>query len=331
MPNQPFRIGVLGAARITPNALIHPARRVATVEVAAMAARDPAKARAFAAKHGIPHVHDSYAALLADPTIDAIYNPLPNHLHAEWTIRALEAGKHVLCEKPLAANAAEAEQMTQTATATGFVLMEAFHTLYHPLAARMKAIIDSGELGKLRHVNVHFCTLMWRWWDIRLRYDLAGGATMDLGCYAIRLLRFLLGSEPEVVRAQAHCVTPQVDRWMTADLRFPHAVTASFTCAFWSSNLIRITAQVVGEQGELHVINPILPHLYHRLQVQTANGTRTEKVPGDSTYTYQLRAFVDAVRGTSPLLTAGRDGVANLRVIEAVYAKAGLKPRGFVT
>lgn len=330
LSNQPLRIGTLGAARITPNALIHPARQVDNVEVAAVAAREPATARAFAAKHGIPQVYDSYAALLADPTIAAIYNPLPNNLHAEWTIRALEAGKHVLCEKPLAANTTEAEQMAETAATTGLVLMEAFHTLYHPLATRMKAIIDSGELGKVRHVDVQFCTLLWRWWDIRLRYDLAGGATMDLGCYAIRLLRFLLGSEPEVVQAQAHCVARQVDRWMTASLRFPNAVTASFTCAFWSSNLIRITAHVVGELGEMHVLNPILPQLYHRLQVQTANGTRTEKAPGDSTYTYQLRAFVAAVQGQETLLTAGNDGVANMRVIDAVYAKAGLLPRGVV-
>lgn len=328
MSNHLLRIGALGAARITPNALIHPARQVEAVTVAAIAARDPAKAWAFAAKHGIPQVYDSYAALLADPAIDAIYNPLPNNLHAEWTIRALEAGKHVLCEKPLAANATEAEAMAQTAERTGLVLMEAFHTLYHPLAARMKAIIDSGELGQIRHIDVQFCSLMWRWWDIRLRYDLAGGATMDLGCYAIRLLRFLAGAEPEVVRAQAHCVTPQLDRWMSADLRFPGGISGSFTCAFWSRKLFRITARVTGATGEMIVLNPMLPQLYHRLQVRTAAGIRTERHPGDSTYTYQLRAFVAAVQGRAPLRTDGWDGLANMSVIDAVYAKAGLQRRG---
>ena len=328
MGTQPLRIGTLGSARITPNALIYPARQIADVTVAAIAARDPAKARAFAANHSIPQVYDSYAALLADPTIDAIYNPLPNNLHAEWTIRALEAGKHVLCEKPLAANAGEAEQMAQTAERTGLVLMEAFHTIYHPLATRMKAIIASGELGKLRHIDVQFCTLMWRWWDIRLHYELAGGATMDLGCYAIRLLRFLAGAEPEVIHAQAQTSSPQLDRWMRADLRFPNDITGSFTCAFWSTKLIRITARVTGEAGEMQVLNPILPQLYHRLQVRTAAGTRTERHPGDSTYTYQLRAFVAAIRGQRPLLTDGRDGVANMRVIDAVYEKAGLQRRG---
>lgn len=328
MDNHLLRIGTLGAARITPRALIDPARQVGLVAVMAIAARDPAKARAFADKQGIPQVHDSYAALLADPTIDAIYNPLPNHLHAEWTIRALEAGKHVLCEKPLAANAAEAARMAQTAEATGLVLMEAFHTLYHPLAARMKSIIDSGELGKLRHVDVQFCSLMWRWWDIRLRYALAGGATMDLGCYAIRLLRFLTNAEPEVMRAQAKCVSPQVDRWMTADLRFPGDVTGSFTCAFWSSKLIRITARVVGDAGEMYVINPMLPQMYHRLQVRTNKGIRTERLPSESTYSYQLRAFVGAVQDGAAIITDGRDGVANMHVIDAVYEKAGLQARG---
>lgn len=328
MSNQLLRIGTLGAARITPNALIRPARQVQGVTLAAIAARDPAKARTFAAQHDIPQVYDSYGALLADPTIDAIYNPLPNHLHAEWTIRALEAGKHVLCEKPLAANAAEAEQMAQTAERTGLVLMEAFHTIYHPLAIRMKAIIDSGELGQIRHIDVQFCTLMWRWWDIRLRYDLAGGATMDLGCYAIRLLRFLTNAEPEVVRAQAQISSSQLDRWISADLRFPNHITGSFTCAFWSTKLIRITVRVIGEAGEMDVLNPILPQLYHRLQVRTAAGSRTERHPGDSTYTYQLRAFVAAIRGQRSLLTDGRDGVANMRVIDAVYEKAGLQRRG---
>jgi predicted dehydrogenase len=151
---------------------------------------------------------------------------------------------------------------------------------------------------------------------------------MDLGCYAIRLLRFLAGAEPEVIHAQAQSSSSQLDRWMRADLRFPNDITGSFTCAFWSTKLIRITARVTGEAGEMQVLNPILPQLYHRLQVRTAAGTRTERHPGDSTYTYQLRAFVAAIRGQRPLLTDGRDGVANMRVIDAVYEKAGLQRRG---
>jgi predicted dehydrogenase len=144
----PLRIGILGAARIAPMALVAPARRVAEAEVVAIAARDPAKARAFAARHGIARVHESYDALLADPALDAVYNPLPNGLHCEWTIRALRAGKHVLCEKPMASNAEEAARMAAAARETGFKLVEAFHWRYHPLAARMKAILASGAIGR---------------------------------------------------------------------------------------------------------------------------------------------------------------------------------------
>src|SRR5215212_2503761 len=144
------RLGVLGAARIAPAAVVKPARNSAEAEVVGIAARDRARADAFATKHGIPRVFDTYADLLADPDIDAIYNPLPNGLHAQWTIAALEAGKHVLCEKPFTANAKEAEDVAAVATRTGLVVMEAFHYRYHPLAARMLEIVESGELGTVR-------------------------------------------------------------------------------------------------------------------------------------------------------------------------------------
>jgi predicted dehydrogenase len=323
-----LRIGTLGAALITPAALIRPARKVPDVEVVGVAARDAKRAHAFARRHSIPHVYDSYAALIDDPTIDAIYNPLPNSLHAEWTIRALEAGKHVLCEKPLANNATEAEQMAQAAATNERVLMEAFHYRYHPLAARLKEIVESGELGTIRHLEAHFCTPSVRPGNIRLRYDLGGGATMDLGCYTIHLLRFLAGAEPEVIRAEARTLAPQIDRWMGADFAFADGRTARMTCSLLSVDLLRLSARVVGDQGELHVLNPILPHLWHRLSVRTEHGTRRERVPGDSTYTHQLRAFVDAVRGAAHPPTGPADAVANMRVIDAVYRQAGLALRG---
>src|SRR5215467_13402600 len=146
-----LRIGTLGAARITPAALIKPARNSTEAEVVAVAARDRSRAQAFASKHGIPQVCDSYGALVNAPDIDAIYNPLPNGLHAEWTIAALEAGKHVLCEKPFTSNAKEAEEVAAVAERhSDRVLMEAFHYRYHPLAQRMRDVVDSGELGEIR-------------------------------------------------------------------------------------------------------------------------------------------------------------------------------------
>lgn len=321
------RIGVLGAARITPKALVEPAAQNPHVTVVAVAARNPAHTRAFAAKHGISQVHESYEALIADPAIDAIYNPLPNSLHGEWSVRALRAGKHVLCEKPLAANATEALAMAKAATETGRVLMEAFHTVYHPVAARMQTIINSGELGTIQSVEGHFHTLLRQRNDIRLKYALGGGAMMDLGCYPVRLLRFLLAAEPTVIDATATCHTPQIDRKMVVDLRFPGGIAGKISCAFWSRQLIRITTSIVGDQGELHVINPFLPHLFHLIRVKGKGGIRLERCPGDSTYAYQLRAFVQAVRGEAACVSDGRDAVATMRVIDAAYAAAGLPLR----
>lgn len=163
-----IRIGILGAARIVPQALLGPARRVPEVAVVAVAARDAARAQAFARKHRIPQVYASYAELVADPLIDAIYNPLPNGLHGVWTMRALAAGKHVLCEKPFTANAAEAQQVADVAAAhPDRVLMEAFHYRYHPLAARMQAIIQSGELGTLQRLESWMCFPLLNGKDIR--------------------------------------------------------------------------------------------------------------------------------------------------------------------
>ena len=323
-----LRIGMLGAARIAPMALIRPSRQVPEAEITAVAARDEARARKFAARHGIPRVHASYDALLGDPEIDAVYNPLPNGLHCEWTIRALEAGKHVLCEKPLASNADEAARMAEAAKKTGLVLGEAFHWRYHPLAARMKQIVDGGALGKIQHVEASLCIPFLLPGDIRYRYDLGGGATMDTGCYTISIVRFLAGAEPEVTRAEARLSSKDVDRWMQADLRFPDGRTGRITCALASSTLFKIDAKVVGDRGRMNVFNPIGPHYYHHIKVRTAQGATKERVRGDTTYTHQLRAFVEAVRGGAPMATDAQHGVANMRVIDAIYEKAGLSRRG---
>jgi len=307
---------------------VRPARQVPEVNIVAVAARDAARAQKFAAKHGIARVHSSYDALLADPDIDAVYNPLPNGLHCEWTIKALQAGKHVLCEKPIAANAAEAERMAAAARQAGRVLVEAFHWRYHPLAARMRAIVDSGELGTIRHIETHFCIPLLIPGDIRFRLDLAGGATMDTGCYAISILRFLAGTEPDVVRAAAKQLSLGVDRYMAADFAFADGRSGRMTCSLLSAALLRMTAFVRGDGGELSVFNPIVPQFYHRLKVRTGNGTRVEHVNGDATYTHQLRAFAAAVRDGTPVPTGPDHGIANMKVIDAVYLKAGMQPRG---
>jgi predicted dehydrogenase len=326
--NLRVRLGLLGAARIAPAALIRPARAVPEAWVVAVAARDPGRARAFAQRHGLPRVHETYENLIRDPELDAVYIPLPNSLHAEWAIRALQAGKHVLCEKPMAANAEQAQQMADVAAQTKRVLVEAFHYRYHPLATRLKAIVASGELGTIRHLEAHFCLPLILPGNIRYRYELAGGATMDLGCYAINLLRYLAGAEPKVVDAQARLSSPQVDRFMRAELQFPDGRTGRFVCSLFSRILLRARAVVQGTEGELRVTGPFHPHLYHRLTVRRGHAVRCERVPGEATFTYQLRAFVEAVRGRGEMATNAEDAIANMRVIDAVYEQAGLQRRG---
>src|SRR5258706_12858113 len=323
----PLQIGVLGAAKIAPMALSRPARGVPEVNIAAVAARDPARAEQFAAKHGIARAHASYDALLADDAIDAIYNPLPNGLHAEWSIRALEAGKHVLCEKPIAANAAEAAQMAAAAERAGRVRVEEFHWRYHPLAARMREVVQT-ELGEIRHVEAMLCFPLPFPNDIRYSWELAGGAMMDAGCYTVNMVRWLAGAEPEVVSAQARLARPKVDRYMRAELRFPGGCTGRVTASMFSARLIAIKALGRGTGGAMHVLNPLAPHFFHSLKILKPGRTTREKIQGDATYTYQLRAFAEQVRGGVPMSSDARDGIANMRVIDAIYRAAGLPLRG---
>ncbi|HUB22180.1 MAG TPA: Gfo/Idh/MocA family oxidoreductase, partial [Streptosporangiaceae bacterium] len=296
------RVGALGAARITPTALIRPARQVPEVVVTAVAAREPARAREFADRHGIPVVHPTYQALIADPEVDAIYNPLPNSLHAPWTLRAIAAGKHVLCEKPFTSNEVEAVEVAEAAKAAGIVVMEAFHYRYHPLARRM--LIAAGDIGELRHVEASLCFPLPRFSDIRYRFDLAGGATMDAGCYAINCIRMLGQGEPKVTGARARLHAPDVDRAMTADFRFPGGATGRIRASLWSAQPLRVSAKAIGERGEMRVLNYLAPQAFSLLRIRTPEGRRWERVRGDATYTYQLRAFAVAVLRGEPVITS---------------------------
>src|SRR5262245_39999502 len=328
MEARPLRIGILGAATIAPMALVRPAHQVPEAEVTAIAARDPERAARFAKRHGIPRVHASYDALLADPELDAVYNPLPNGLHCEWTLRALAAGKHVLCEKPLASNADEAQRMADAAARANRVLIEAFHWRHHPLAARMREILRAGEIGEVRHVEASTCIPLLVPGNIRFRYDLAGGALMDIGAYALNMVRWLSEAEPEVVSARAKLASPNVDRWLTAELRFADGRTGRITCSLPSTTLLKLQNKVEGSRGRLRVFNPLAPHFYHRLTVEAEGERRHERVPGDATYTHQLRHFVARVRGAPPGPTEASDGVANMRLIDSIYRAAGLPRRG---
>ena len=322
-----LRIGILGAARITPAALIHPARITPGVAVTAVAARAPARAARFATQYHIPTVHDTYAGVINDPQVDAVYNPLPNSLHHEWTLRALAAGKDVLCEKPMASNAVEAQEMVDAASRAGLILMEAFHYRYHPLAMRVRRMLQSGAIGRLRSMEIYACTTLRRRHDIRLDYALGCGALMDMGCYAVHFARFLAGAEPAVRVAKAEVGPPSVDVRMEAGLLFPPGVTARLICSFHTRTVVRIQAILHGDQGQLRVTNFMLPHYFNLLEIRGQGRRRWMHVPGQSTYTYQLAAFADAVSSRIPPVTGGHGAVANMRVIDAIYAAAGLPIR----
>ena len=323
-----LRIGILGAARIAPIALIRPARDIAEASVTALAARDPERAREFARRNGVPQVHDSYEALLADPEIDAIYNPLPNGLHGRWTIAALKAGKHVLCEKPFTANAEEAEEVAAVARASGLVTMEAFHYRYHALTTRMLEIIASGELGPVRHIEASLCMPLLKRNDIRWDLGLAGGALMDVGSYTVHLVRTLGGAEPVVRSATAKLFRPGVDRLLQAQLEFADGRTATITASMLSSRLLGASARVIGAQATMKVLNPIAPQIHHSITIDSGKHRRKEKVAKHpSSYAAQLQRFCAAVLRGEPYPTNVEDAITNMRVIDACYAAAGLPRR----
>jgi predicted dehydrogenase len=341
-----LRIGTLSTARITPLALITPAREVPETVVTAVAARDRHQAEAFAAEYGIPVVHDSYEALIADPDIDAIYNPLPNSLHGPWTLAAIKAGKHVLCEKPFTSNAGEAREVAAAARDSGLVVMEAMHYRYHRLAQIMTgqlpliagdsangtggAAVPDGQNG-VRHIHCTVSFPLDGLDDIRWDYDLAGGAAMDAGCYAIDCVRLLGPGRPEVVAALATEQVPQVDRAMAAFLRFPGGATAWLEMSLTVGGKLRADVHVVGKHGQMKVQNFVHPYLWYR--VRTVTPERTETIspdPGESaetTYLGQLRAFAAAVLRGEPFPTTPEHAIVTMELIDDIYEAAGLPPR----
>jgi predicted dehydrogenase len=328
MSGDRLRIGCLGAAKIAPEALIKPAAGTERAEVVAIAARDPERARAFADEHGIGHVDASYDALIRNPNLDAVYNPLPASLHAEWTMKALEQGKHVLCEKPFASNAAEAEQMVAAARQTGLVLLEAFHYRYHPLASRILEFLASGVIGDPREIEGAFCVPISDPKDIRYDLSLGGGALMDLGCYPVHWCRMAAGTEPTVVSAEARQDPPGVDVTMTAELLFPDDIPCKIHCSMAPDTGFQAFLQVDGTKGKLRADNPIVPHFGHQLRLTIDGTEKAEQIQGKTTYDHQLDAFVAAVLDGEPQPTGGQDAIANMRAIDAIYGAAGMEVRG---
>ena len=313
----PVRWGILSTAHIN-RKLLAGAARSSEVEVVAVGSRDLARARAFADEHGIPAAYGSYEELLADPAVEAIYNPLPNTMHCEWSIRALEAGKHVLCEKPMSSSVAEVEQAFAVSERTGLHLTEAFMYRHHPQAKRLAALVAEGAIGALRVIRSTFSYGLFDESNIRLRTDVDGGSLMDVGCYCVSGSRLLAG-EPEAVFGRAFIGPTGTDWAFTGSLRFRGDVFALFDCATCLPN--RDELEVIGSDGSLflddpwHCLDPVI-------ELRRDDGTERIEIEAANPYQLELEDLGRAIRtGSAPLL--GRDdAVAQARAISALRRSA---------
>lgn len=327
---EPLRIGVLGAARISSQAIVDPARNTGH-RLVAVAARDRGRAEQFAADSDVERVLASYQAVIDDPEVEAIYNPLPNGLHGPWNLRALAAGKHVLSEKPSASNAAEARMVRDAVADSGVRFMEAFHYRYHPVIARMLEIAGSGELGELQDIDVNMSFPLTDPDDPRWNMELAGGAVMDVGCYAIHSLRTLGalgGGEPSVVSASAveREDIPGMDATVEADVVYPSGLTAHFTTSFVVPEM-DFTMRIAGARGDAFAHNFCVSSIDDRITVTSDGATRVEELGKKTSYTYQLEAFAAHVRNGAPIYSDAEDALVQAEFIDAVYTAAGLPLR----
>ena len=326
------RWGILSTADIGVRKVIPGIRKAARCEVVAIASRDGEQARAVADQLGIPSAHASYEALLADPGVDAVYIPLPNHMHMDWTIAALRAGKHVLCEKPLAMTADDAQRMVDVAHETGLHLMEAFMYRQHPSWVAAMDLVESGRIGTLTAVQSWFSYYNDDATNIRNIVEYGGGALFDIGCYTINLSRMVFGGEPLHIQASVRRDRATgVDGLVSAILDFDGGI-ASFTCAIRSESDQRV--HIYGTKGRISIDIPfnIPPDRPTRIRL-TAGGdppvapdTTVLEFPTTDPYTAEVERFVSAVLDGGPTPVPPEDAVANLRVIDAIFAIAERGP-----
>jgi D-xylose 1-dehydrogenase (NADP+, D-xylono-1,5-lactone-forming) len=311
-----MRLGLVSTATINARVLGAGAEGV---EIAAVASRDAARAQAYASEHGIPRAHGSYEALLEDPEVDAVYISLPNGLHHEWTMKALAAGKHVLCEKPYSRRPADVEEAWDAAKAAGLVVMEAFMWRHHPQVKQAKDLVDGGAIGKLRLVRAWFSFRLLDLDDIRMLPDLDGGALMDVGCYTVSGARFFAGEPERLVGAQVIGPTG-VDVDSYATLRFPGDVIGRIDSSFTQPKRQRLEA--VGEEGVVVLEAPWRADWGGDLLVEREDGVERIPVPTADPFKLELENFAAAARGEQPPLLGRDDALGQARVIDAIYRSA---------
>jgi len=324
MSDRVLRWGVLSTANIK-RKVVPATQRADRCEVVAIASRDPESAARAAAEFEIPRAHGSYEELLADPEVDAVYNPLPNHLHAEWTIAAAEAGKHVLCEKPLAMNADEAERMVEACASAGVVLMEAFMYRLHPSWEGVRELVRSGRIGELRSVQSWFSYFNDDPANIRNIAEAGGGALYDIGCYTVNLSRMLFGSEPSRIQtSMTFDETMGVDVLTSAVLEFGRGV-AAFTVTTRAETDQRV--HVYGTEGRISVGIPFNIPPDRPTEVFVTSGgdppvaPDTETITFDTTdpYTVQAERFARAVLDEEPVPIPVEDSIGNMRAIDEIF------------
>lgn len=317
------RWGILSTSRHATKTWIPALAAAPSAELVAVASRDEERARAFAEAQGIPTAYGSYEALLAAGDIDAVYIPLPNHLHKPWTLRAAEAGKHVLCEKPLALNAAEAEEMVTACRAAGVHLMEAFQWRHHAQAHTVRSLVREGRIGALRMITASFSFTLTRPDDVRWRAEWGGGSLYDLGCYPVAVARFVVGAEPLSVTAQARWRNG-VDVSLVGTLRFPGDVLAHIDSSFEMP--LRRFYDVIGAEGSLRVERAYNPTDAFRAQILHLGADREPleaiDVGATNSYTRMIEDFSRAILEGHEPPYSGEDGVRNMRVIDALYHAA---------
>lgn len=325
-PIAPVRWGILGAANIALKKVIPGMRESALANVVAIASRDISKAQAAARDLGIPRAYGSYQELIDDPDVEAIYNPLPNHLHVPWSIRAAERGKHVLCEKPIALTAREARELLAVRDRTGVKIGEAFMVRTHPQWLKVKEIVDSGRIGDLRLVSGHFSYYRRDPADIRSRVEWGGGALMDVGCYPITISRWLFGAEPtEVVSLIERDPDMQVDRLTSGLLRFESG-QATFSC---STQLVAYqTTQIFGTKGRIAASFHATPREESQIYVDDGSdlmaggGIETITFPLVDQFSVQADRFSQSIRGVGAVPVSLEDAIGNMAVIDALFRSA---------
>jgi xylose dehydrogenase (NAD/NADP) len=321
MPEQKIRWGILSTANIGRAAVIPAIQASKNGVVAAVASRDAQKGAEFASRLGIPKSCGSYEALLDDPDIDAVYIPLPNSMHYDWTIKAAKAGKHILCEKPLALNALQCQEMDAAAKECGVVLMEAFMYRFHPRTEKVIELLRAGALGPLQMIQSGFTFRLTRPDNIRLQADLGGGALMDVGCYCVNLSRTLAGAEPVDVQARAQWAASGVDAQLAGTLRFANGLTAQFDCALTMTRRESYTA--AGTDGYYFAPAAFLPGKADIELLEYRDGKETRHpFSGSDEYQLMVEHFSECVLNRQPPRYGALEAAANMRVIEMLYLSA---------